>query len=144
MDLKRLLCCVILTLMLIPGGAAAEAPVRLHVIGETDLYEDQQYKLLVRDWTLEYIREHGPDDTAGLSEYLNSRNTDFGRYSPIRVERGLFPYSTGKHDAIRVHIGRAEGRNWWGLLYPEQSGLDGETIYYSAIVDWFLSLIGVE
>lgn len=123
------------------GCCCAECGLHLQVIGETDLYEDQQYKLLIRDMALEYIAMHGAADTEGLEEHLNRLNTDFDRYSPIRVERGVFPCYGSEYDVLRISIGRAEGRNWWGLLYPGRTVPEGDVIYYSAIVNWLMGLI---
>lgn len=152
--MKKLLCCLILAAVLMTGSAQAETSLRLHVIGKTDLDEDQTFKLQVRDIALEYISENGAEDTDALEKHLNSFAKATHKSDLIRVERGIFPYPpsesagrqypAGDYDALRIYIGGAEGRNWWSMLYPEQSGLNDENIiYYSAIVDWFLSIFGV-
>lgn len=150
--MKKLLSCLVLMIFVFCGCANAGEVMRIHVIGETDLYEDQQYKLLVRDWALEYIGEHGPDNTAALEEHLNSMAAEYRHPQNIRTEHGVFPYPeshigsaiypAGNYDALRIYIGAAEGRNWWGVLYPEESGIGDDVIYYSVIVNWLMSLFG--
>ncbi len=152
--MKKLLCCLIMAAVLIAGSAQAESMLRLHVIGKTNLPEDQHFKLLVRDAAIEYISENGTNDIAGLEEYLNSFAGYMHIGDMIRVEKGTFHYaesrSAGNHypagcyEALRIYIGSAEGRNWWGMLYTEFSGIgDENVIYYSAIVDWFFRLFGM-
>lgn len=150
---KKLLSCLILMIFAFCGGANAAEVTRIHVVGKTDMYSDQQYKLLVRDWALDYIENHGYDDIASLEAHLNSMAATFGQSQNIRAERGIFPYSkshkggivypAGDYDALRIYIGAAEGRNWWGVLYPEESGIGDDVIYYSAIVNWIMSLFGM-
>ena len=148
--MKKLICCLIAAILCMSGCAQAEETVRLHVIGETDWETDQAYKLMVRDWALMCLR----NGTDSLEVTLNDRAEAAGHPRNITVETGVFPYPeseyTGQHfpagdyAAIRIRIGRAEGRNWWGMLYPEEAGLDGDVIYYSAIVDWLLAVFGLE
>lgn len=150
--MKKLLSCLMLAIFMCCGSACAGGSLRVHVIGATDLYCDQQYKLTVRDWALEYIDEYGPDDIHAIEGYLNEMAASVGREKNIKAERGIFPYPEtvsggrtypyGDYDALRIYIGAAAGRNWWGMLYPEHSGLDEDVIYYSAIVNWLMRLLG--
>jgi len=147
---KKIICCLIAAILCMSGCAQAEETVRLHVIGETDWETDQAYKLMVRDWALMCLG----NGTDSLEVTLNDRAEAAGHPRNITVETGVFPYSeseyagqhfpAGDYAAIRIRIGRAEGRNWWGMLYPEEAGLDGDVIYYSAIVDWLLAVLGLE
>lgn len=150
--MKKLLSCLIMMIFVFCGCANAEGMLRIHIIGETDLYEDQQYKLQVREWVLDYLDNYGADDISALEDHLNSTAQVFGMPRNIRAERGIFPYPeshlsdtvypAGSYDALRIYIGAAEGRNWWGVMYPEHSGIGDDVIYYSAIVNWLMSLFG--
>ena len=131
--MKLLVCCLMAAIFIMSGSAQAEDARYLQVIGETDWQSDQTYKLTVRDWALEAAAS-GTDE---LQDTLNDRAEAAGRPRNITVDLGI-------NDLVRVRIGRAEGRNWWGLLYPEEAGLDGDVIYYSAIVDWLLVFFGLE
>ena len=130
--MKLLVCCLMAAIFIMSGSAQAEEARYLQVIGETDWQSDQTYKLTVRDWAL----EAAASSTEELQDTLNDRAEAAGRPRNITVDTGI-------NDLVRVRIGRAEGRNWWGLLYPEEAGLDGDVIYYSAIVDWLLAFFGL-
>lgn len=131
--MKMLVCCLLAAIFIMSGSAQGEGARYLQVIGETDWESDQAYKLIVRDWALEAVLCGAEDMQAAL----NDRAEAAGRPRNITVDNGL-------NDRVRVRIGKAEGRNWFGLLYPEEAGMDGEVIYYSAIVDWLLAFFGLE
>ena len=170
--MKKLIFCIFLALCVVCGALAEPAQrgeiVRMHVIGMTDLAEDQEYKLQVRDWALDYIREnfegHGDVEeymallsefTGELEKHLNACAADAGREENISVQTGRFRFPqteyegvtwpAGIYDALRIVIGAGEGRNWWCVLYSGICGDDGaDTVYYSAIVDWFIKLLGID
>ena len=131
--MKMLVSCLLAAIFIMSGSAHGEEARYLQVIGETDWESDQAYKLMVRDWALDAVAG-GADE---LQTVLNDRAEAAGKPRNITVDYGL-------NDRVRVRIGKAEGRNWWGLLYPEEAGMDGEVIYYSVIVDWLLALFGLE
>jgi len=151
---KKLVSCLMMAVFLvsIPAQACGAPTLRLHVIGRTDLPEDQQFKLLIRDAALEFIDENGCGDTEALEAALNEFAARMHRTEVIRAERGVFPYPetrcsgrvypAGDYDALRIYIGSAEGRNWWSMIFAAPSPEDEEVIYYSAIVNWFLELLG--
>ena len=148
--MKKLICFLIMAALLLADAACAAEGLRLHVIGRTDLYEDQQFKLQIRDAALEYISENGADDISALEGELNRFASQMHADTNIRVQRGVcsYPesisdgttYPAGEYDAVRIYIGNGEGRNWWGMLFPERLGPEEDIIYYSAIVDWFMRL----
>lgn len=145
-----LACCLLAAIFIMSGGAQAGEGIRLHVIGETDWHTDQAYKLIVRDRALELIENGAADIEASLNDMAEAA----GRPRSITVEQGVFPcpsaekdgreYPAGDYNVMRIRIGRAEGRNWWGMLYPDQAGLGDDVVYYSAIVDWLLGIFGLE
>lgn len=169
--MKKLVFCIFLALCVVCGALAEPAQcgeiVRMHVIGMTDLAEDQEYKLQVRDWALDYIREnfegYGATEeymalltefTDELAEHLNACAANAGREENISVQTGRFRFPqteyegvtwpAGIYDALRIVIGAGEGRNWWCVLYSGICGEDdADAVYYSAIVDWFIKLLGI-
>ena len=111
--------------------------VRLHILANSDSDEDQLLKLSVRDAIIEntdfvtegiaksdidekvlkeieetaadVIKEQGYDYTVKAvltNEYFDTR--DYGYFALI----------CGDYDAVRVEIGKAEGKNWWCVLFP--------------------------
>ena len=111
--------------------------VRLHILANSDSDEDQLLKLSVRDAIIEntdfvtegiaksdidedvlkeieetaadVIKEQGYDYTVKAvltNEYFDTR------------DYGYFALPCGDYDAVRVEIGKAEGKNWWCVLFP--------------------------
>lgn len=115
---------------------------RLHVIANSDSDEDQNLKYIVRDNILEYMNtlldsnKLSRDKTLDIiSKNLNefkyiAQNTVYenGYDYDVNVEIGNFPFPTkdygdislpsGCYDALRVTIGKAEGQNWWCVMFP--------------------------
>lgn len=112
---------------------------RLHVIANSDSEEDQNLKYIVRNSIIEYVNS----STAGASskeELISMLDLDKIRniaqstvyengfsYS-VTVELGHFDFPTknygdvslpaGFYDALRVKIGKADGKNWWCVMFP--------------------------
>lgn len=115
--------------------------VRLHVIANSDSEEDQALKLAVRDAILEKVssatencssREEAEDVISSMlpeivkqakktlrengSEYRVSALIGKENY-PTR-EYGDIRLPAGNYSSLRVMIGKAEGKNWWCVLFP--------------------------
>jgi len=114
---------------------------RLHVIANSDSQEDQNLKYIVRDNLIEYMNTL-VDNTSSKEEVVaiaNSHKDDFyniakqtilenGCDYDVNVEIGNFDFPTksygdisfpsGYYDALRVKIGKAEGANWWCVMFP--------------------------
>ena len=118
-----------------------ESVVRLHVLANSDSEEDQELKLKVRDAILGYTspkvidsksREEAIEILQG--ELDNIQNIakqvvrDGGYDYAVEVSLGLEDYPTrnyesmsfpsGEYVSLRVLIGKAEGQNWWCVLFP--------------------------
>ena len=132
------LCCVV------PTRAETEIysdVVRLHVIANSDSEHDQDTKLAVRDAVLEKIG----DMTAGAIDARDTALLISDKIGDIRAlvdaalaERGenvsasvtlseeYYPEKSygdvtlpaGKYTSLRIRLGKAEGHNWWCVLYP--------------------------
>ncbi|MBQ9097835.1 MAG: stage II sporulation protein R [Clostridia bacterium] len=115
--------------------------VRLHVLAESDSQRDQSLKLTVRDAVLEktqpllenvttrdgaeaVLQAAIPDIQAAAETALteagapNAVTVTLGqeRYPTREYEQLAFP--AGEYLSLRVMIGRAEGQNWWCVLFP--------------------------
>lgn len=114
--------------------------IRLHVVADSDQWEDQQIKLLVRDAVLEAAEPmlSGADSVADakgmleLSELEAAANSTLEALrsddiAVVTLERELFgtrhydgfSLPGGYYDALRVTIGSGEGKNWWCVVYPQ-------------------------
>ena len=115
--------------------------LRLHIIANSDSAEDQALKLKIRDELLK--KSNGLFETAGNKEQaieLVNENTDFlkevahevllkeGKNQPVSISVGKAYFDTrvydnftlpaGEYEAVRVLIGKAEGKNWWCVMFP--------------------------
>ena len=115
--------------------------LRLHIIANSDSAEDQAIKLKIRDELLK--KSNGLFETAGNKEAaikLVNENADFlkniaqdvllneGKNQPVSISVGSAYFDTriydeftlpaGEYEAVRVLIGKAEGKNWWCVMFP--------------------------
>ncbi|NLY76024.1 MAG: stage II sporulation protein R [Firmicutes bacterium] len=121
--------------------------IRLHVVADSDLPEDQKLKLKVRDEILriteplllkvedpeearEIIRTNLPllEETARRVLRENKRHLSV----KASLERFYFPeiayvfgiLPAGEYQGLKITLGSGQGRNWWCVLYPPLCLLD--------------------
>ena len=122
-------------------GHISDSVFRLHIIANSDSYEDQELKYKVRDKIIEYMQSISKStDTKEEILELASNNLDTlekvakqvvlenGYNYDISVETGNFSFPTknygditfptGFYDALRIKIGDAKGENWWFVMFP--------------------------
>lgn len=114
---------------------------RLHILANSDNECDQELKLKVRDKVLSYTNTlyencNSKEDTINVTRdnlvniinvaqnevYNNGYNYDVkgtitNMYFNTR-QYGEFTVPSGFYDALRITIGKAEGHNWWCVMYP--------------------------
>lgn len=124
--------------------------IRLHVIANSDSNIDQQMKLAVRDEIItslqdalkkasstseaaEIIQMHTSQMKADALHVLSRYNSAYTvkvslqpRYFPIK-QYGDLSFPAGTYQALCVEIGKAEGRNWWCVLFPSLCFVDETT-----------------
>lgn len=125
----------------------SDAVFRLHVIANSDSDEDQALKLKVRDSLINYMNsicsncstkeeainlalEHQEDfkNIAKKTILENGYNYDVN----ININNFYFPTKNygdislpaGYYDALRVEIGKADGQNWWCVMFPSLCFID--------------------
>lgn len=133
--------------------------IRLHVLANSDSEEDQALKLTVRDAVLEkteellggvgtrdeaeaILRGALPEIEETAARTLAEKGCGDGvavtlskeKY-PRRTYEGL-AFPAGEYLSLQVKIGRAEGHNWWCVLFPPMclsaAAADRETVCLSA------------
>lgn len=125
----------------------AEKIIRFHVIADSDSEEDQRVKLAVKEGVvaeiepmlegvssvgearerlsanLEAIEAKAQDilqqegSTAKAEAMLTTCQFPVKRY-------GEFTFPAGEYEALRIVIGKGEGRNWWCVMYPRLCFVD--------------------
>ena len=119
----------------------ADSVFRLHVIANSDSKEDQDLKYIVRDSLIEYMNTLTNDMNskeevikiakAHLEEfkeiaqnvvkengYNYEVNVEIGNFSFPTKTYGDISFPAGFYDALKVEIGKAEGQNWWCVMFP--------------------------
>jgi len=119
----------------------ADNMIRLHIIAESDEAIDQEVKLKVRDAILEYLTEKMDvtmsveETTAIIDEELPNIERiaagileENGHEGLASAEYGNFIFPTkqyenielpsGRYNALRVTLGKGEGKNWWCVVFP--------------------------
>lgn len=116
--------------------------VRLHIIAESNSEEDQTVKLKVRDALLNEMKnfENAEDIQSNLALFEAVANSVLEKEGfPYRAaaEYGQFDFPTkhyenfslpkGEYNAVRIKLGKAEGENWWCVLFPPLCMVDAAT-----------------
>ena len=128
----------------------AQNILRLHVIAHSDTDADQALKLAVRDEIITSLQNalQNADSTAQAAEIIMARkpqieaaayrilaryNSNYSihvslgkRYFPIK-QYGDLIFPAGTYQALCIEIGKAEGRNWWCVLFPSLCFVDETT-----------------
>ena len=125
--------------------------IRLHVIANSNLPEDQEVKLLVRDEILknigkEFTKAETKDEALKIlynkipeietisENTLKSEGMNYPVNAVLVKEvfplkyYGAFCFPAGSYTALKVSIGEAKGKNWWCVLFPPLC-LTDETFY---------------
>ena len=114
---------------------------RLHVIANSDSEEDQNLKYIVRDKVLEYINSISnntnskdevinlayqnlteiqkiAEDTIYENGYNYSVKLNIGNFAFPTKKYGDITLPSGFYDALKIEIGKAQGQNWWCVMFP--------------------------
>lgn len=127
-------------------GIAKEI-LRLHVIANSDSNKDQALKMKVKEEVVSYVSNLTRDcgnaqqvkevvcanimEIASIAETI-VRREGYDYNIDAEVTECYFPVKTygeavfppGYYQALRVKIGKAEGKNWWCVLYPNLCFVD--------------------
>lgn len=113
--------------------------LRLHILANSDSDRDQQLKLAVRDSLLESGFFSGAENIAEAEEIAENNLSEAVRIAEDTLRKngcgdrvsaeladvefderayGDITMPAGTYKALRIKIGRAEGHNWWCVMYP--------------------------
>ena len=122
-------------------GAIYKDTVRLHILANSDSEADQSLKICIRDRILEKYgqelknalnKEDAEKKIASLTDEIK-RDTnlwiqELGAEYTADIELGEEWYETrvyeeftlpsGYYTSLRIMLGKAEGKNWWCVMYP--------------------------
>lgn len=115
--------------------------IRFHVVANSDSKEDQALKLKVRDAVLCEVEKlsvgslskaesekiltenrdrikNTADRVIKNSGYDYKTEVEYGKFSFPEKSYGNIRLPSGRYDAYRIKIGKAEGENWWCVMFP--------------------------
>lgn len=121
--------------------------IRLHVIANSNTFEDQELKYKVRDNIIDNFnsefqlissKEESQEkiinkineirdqalDIIRAEGYDYDVNVYYGNYNFPRKQYDDIVLPQGPYDAVRIEIGKAEGNNWWCVMFPPLCFLD--------------------
>lgn len=114
---------------------------RIHILANSDSKADQELKLKVRDAIIVKSEEvlQGVTDIETAKQIVGQRLDEFAQIAGDVVQSQGYNYSVkatitnvcfdtryygditmpgGFYDALQISIGKAEGKNWWCVMYP--------------------------
>lgn len=144
---KAIACALVLTILISLCGFSnecagiRESVLRLHVLANSDSEADQALKLKVRDTVVETAAglfdaiddegdalERAEAKLPEIEAAAQQRVYDEGYDYPVEAKLCHMYFTTrqyetvtlpaGMYDALRVTIGKAEGKNWWCVVFP--------------------------
>ena len=123
--------------------------IRFHVIANSDTDEDQELKLKVRDAVIAYLQpkliestsieqseeiiKNEYDELEKISKNIICKN-GYNYDVKIGIKNSTFPtkqYSSvilpaGEYKALKIVIGKGQGKNWWCVMFPPLCFVDEE------------------
>lgn len=85
---------------------------------------ETEMPVLSKEFLMKYIKEHKKELEEKAETYMSQKG--FSYSANIQIEQCYFPtkiygdvvFPCGTYDAVRVLLGKGEGKNWWCVLYP--------------------------
>lgn len=125
----------------------AEDVFRFHVLANSDSEEDQKLKMKVKERVIGYMHSELPEsENADMTKvwarehmeeiesiaYQTIVDSGYDYDVNVEITKSYFPekqygdvvFPAGDYEALRIEIGKAEGQNWWCVLYPNLCFID--------------------
>lgn len=127
-----------------------DSVLRFHIRANSDSEEDQRVKLVVKEQVMEAAEEyvksssskedtkrilshhltdlvHVAEDTLAQEGYSYRVKAYFSKEEFPVKKYGDMTFPAGTYEALRMDLGKAEGKNWWCMLYPSLCFVDVTT-----------------
>lgn len=156
-----LICCCII--VLVGSNTACESKaeyLRIHVRANSDSVSDQKVKYEIKDEIVKYLtpiiedclcKEEAIEKIRKSESAVNQlidgllRQKGFNYTAKICIRREYFPtrvydettLPAGEYEAVIVELGKAEGANWWCVVYPPLCFSGGKVKYKSILGELF-------
>lgn len=134
--------------------ALANGVIRFHVVANSDTAADQNLKLKVRNRVINQMSTlFDKDGNIATAREVIINNMEFikqaakdevqknGFSYDVRVSLGKSDFPTkdygkivlpaGSYEALKIEIGKAEGKNWWCVLFPPLCFVNENCVSYT-------------
>lgn len=172
--MKKLICIFVLILAVVGIGLVLPKKeynydyLRLHIRANSNSNVDQNVKYEIKNIVVEFLtpylcniesKEKAIETVKKYSSFLNSKcsavlaQKGFNYSTNIKIANEYFPTRTysnttlefGYYDAVIVELGKAEGDNWWCVMYPplcfvNKNENNMQINYKSRVCEWFKKL----
>jgi len=152
-------CCIIVLVSVLSGCVDKTQYLRIHIRANSNGKADQAVKYEVRDLVVNYLSplvencssKHQAisvvkENESAVNQLIEGllRKKGFNYGCKITVKNENFPtrvyqdvtLEAGYYDAIIIELGKAEGENWWCVVYPPLCFTFKENVRYrSKILD---------
>lgn len=146
------------------GVSVEKEYLRIHIRANSNNVDDQNVKYEIRNEIVPYLTPfladcHSKDEAARVISSLKDeiegkiddilKRSGFGYSSSVKIRNEKFPtrvyddlvLESGYYDAVIVELGKADGDNWWCVVYPPLCFASGENVKYRSkiaeiIADW--------
>ena len=139
-------------------GADNQSYLRIHIRANSNADYDQNIKYQVKDIVVTYLTPY-VKDCGSIDEVkilITSKANDienlidnfladngFSYTSNVKINNEFFPtrsydgltLQADYYDAVIVELGKAEGNNWWCVVYPPLCFSGDNVVYKSKIVE---------
>lgn len=121
---------------------------RLRVVANSNSEEDQNLKLKVRDNILNYLNQFSFKTKEETITHLENNKKDIEKIISKTIQENGFNYTyeyeisnsfypqryynsitlpSGNYDSLQIKLGKAEGKNWWCILFPPMCLINSST-----------------
>lgn len=148
-------CCIILLATQFFACGIKPEYLRIHIRANSDSFEDQQIKYKIRDEVVLFLtpiitncnsKEQAINAVSEAKSEINRLidglliENGFNYKSNIDIRKENFPtriyegvtLESGVYEAVIIELGRAEGQNWWCVVYPPLCFSGGDNITYKS------------
>lgn len=151
---------IVMSAVIFQNSAERTEYLRIHIRANSNGYDDQSIKYLVKDLVVEYLTpivksassfndairlvESEKEVVNRLIDSFLAKN-GFNYKSDISIKEEEFPtrvyddltLEAGVYEAVIINLGSGEGDNWWCVVYPPLCFCEDEVKYRSVIADFF-------
>lgn len=147
---------ILLSAILFAGTGGQTEYVRIHVRANSDSECDQSIKMKVRDLIVDYLTPEleGVSTKDEAKKVIENKKTAIKRLIDGLLKENGYNYSSnvktcneyfptrkyeectleaGYYDAVIVELGKAEGANWWCVVYPPLC-FSGKKVKYRSFI----------